>query len=58
MKGMQWNELRCGAPVQDADIPHKSSFRVDPAILDVMLTSLARSPARDISTKPVGVVTE
>ncbi len=40
MKGMQWNELRCGTRVQDANVPHKASFRVDTAILDVMLTSL------------------
>jgi len=43
-KEMQWNELRCGEMVEKANIPHRSSFKVDPSILDTMLASLTRRP--------------
>jgi hypothetical protein len=42
MKGMQWNELRCGALVEAANVQHKSSFRVQSAVVDAMLNTLAR----------------
>ena len=42
LKDMQWNELRCGTRVQQADVSHKASFRVDTDILDAMLATLAK----------------
>lgn len=40
-KGMQWNELRCGSIVEEVAERHRSSFRVDPELLDTMLATLA-----------------
>lgn len=40
-KGMQWNELRCGTIVEEVEERHRSSFRVDPDLLDTMLATLA-----------------
>ena len=40
-KRMQWNELRCGTLVDPVDEQHRSSFRVDPELLDTMLATLA-----------------
>jgi hypothetical protein len=43
VKGMQWNELRCGRLVEAvADIQHRSSFVVDLDILHVMASGLTR----------------
>jgi capsular polysaccharide biosynthesis protein len=39
-KRMQWNELRCGTLVEQAEVPHLSSFRVDPDLMDTMLETL------------------
>jgi hypothetical protein len=42
MKGMQWNELRCGGCVDRGSVTNGSSLRIDPEIVDVMLSTLAR----------------
>jgi hypothetical protein len=65
-KAMQWNELRCG----ELDVPHPktrhlSSFKVDPALLDVMLSTLAplslrrpsaRQEPADAAAQAAGIV--
>jgi capsular polysaccharide biosynthesis protein len=40
-KDIQWNELRCGTIVDEGNPIHRSSFSVDPDILDTMLATLA-----------------
>ncbi len=41
-KTIQWNELRCGTlGVLHPTAKHRSSFQVDPELLDVMLSTLA-----------------
>jgi hypothetical protein len=54
-KQMQWNELRCGALAElHAGTKHLSSFKVDPDMLDVMLSTLAPLSRRRPSVQHLG----